>query len=67
MPAVRESVKLKKDAFQACLSWGSPEAADKYRGAERAAALMVAEAKTRVWEEFGETMEKDFRLVSRVF
>ena len=28
---------------------------------------MVAEAKTRVWEEFGEAMEKDFRLASKKF
>ena len=35
--------------------------------AKRAAALVVAEAKTRVLEEFGEVMEKDFRLASRMF
>ena len=28
---------------------------------------MVAEAKTRVWEEFGEAMEKDYRLASKKF
>jgi len=46
---------------------GSPETVDDYREARRATAPAVAEAKTRVWEEFGEAMEKDFRLVSRKF
>ncbi|XP_054860769.1 uncharacterized protein LOC118470292 [Amphiprion ocellaris] len=62
-PAVREAVRLKKEAFQA---W-SPEAADRYQLAKRAAAVTAAEAKTRVWEEFGEAMEKDFWLASRKF
>ena len=38
----------------------SPEAADQYLMAKRATVLMVAEAKTRVWEEFGEAVEKCF-------
>uniref|UniRef100_A0A8C2ZPF1 Reverse transcriptase domain-containing protein n=1 Tax=Cyclopterus lumpus TaxID=8103 RepID=A0A8C2ZPF1_CYCLU len=66
-PGVREAVKLKKEAFRAWLAQGSPEAADGSRRARRAAAAMVAEAKTRAWEEFGEAMEKDFRLASRKF
>lgn len=37
---------------------GSPEAADRYWEARRAAASAVAEAKTPVWEEFGEAMDK---------
>ena len=32
-----------------------------YRQAKRNAALAVAEAKTRAWEEFREAMENDFR------
>ncbi|XP_054862758.1 golgi transport 1Ba isoform X1 [Amphiprion ocellaris] len=64
IPAVREAIRLKKEAFWAWLARGSPEAANGYRLAKRAA---VAEAKTRVWEEFVEAMEKDFRLVSRRF
>ena len=66
-PGVREAVKLKKEAFRAWLAQGSPEAADRYRQARRAAAAAVADAKTRTWEEFGEAMEKDFRLASRKF
>ena len=64
---MRETVKLKKEAFWAWLSQGSREAADRYRVAERAAALVDAENRTRVWEEFRETMEKDFWLASRIF
>ncbi|KAI3358712.1 hypothetical protein L3Q82_015123 [Scortum barcoo] len=33
----------------------------KYRQAKQAAARTVLEAKTRVWEEFGEAMEEDYR------
>jgi len=46
-PAVREDVKLKKEAFRVWLSRWSPEAAERYRMAKRAPALMAAEAKTQ--------------------
>ena len=64
---VREAVRLKKEAFRDMLSWGSPEAAARYREARRAAASAVAEAKQRVWEKFGEAMEKDFRAAPKLF
>ncbi|TKS65417.1 Craniofacial development protein 2 p97 bucentaur protein [Collichthys lucidus] len=66
-PAVRDAVKLKKEAYRTLLACGSPEAADGYRHAKRNAASAVAEAKTRAWEEFGEAMESDFRTASRRF
>ncbi|KAK5868068.1 hypothetical protein PBY51_012513 [Eleginops maclovinus] len=43
------------------LSLGTPDEVARYRQARRAAASAVAEAKQRVWEKFGEAMEKDFR------
>ena len=49
---VKGAIKQKKEAFQAWLSRGSPEGADRYQGAQRAAALEPAEAKTQTWEEF---------------
>jgi len=55
-PAVKEAIRLKK------VGPGSPETAGRYREVRRAAASAIAEAKTWVWEEFGEAMEKDFRL-----
>ncbi len=58
-PEVRDAVKLKKESYRAWLACGTPEAADGYRQAKRAAARVAAEAKTRAWEEFGETMEED--------
>ena len=64
---VRDAVKLKKESYQAWLARGTPEAADGYRQAKRAAARAVAEAKTRVWEKFGEAMEEDYRSASRKF
>ena len=64
---VREAVKLKKESYGAFLASGTLEAADGYRQANRVAASAVAEAKTRAWEEFGETMENDFRTASKRF
>ena len=64
---VKEAVRLKKEAFRAWLAQGSPETADGYQEARRAVASAVAKAKTQVWEEFGEAMEKDFRLASQKF
>ena len=66
-PAVREAVKLKKESYRALLARRTPETADGYRQARRTAARVVAEAKTRVWEEFGEAMEEDYRLASKKF
>uniref|UniRef100_A0A8C9VLN8 Reverse transcriptase domain-containing protein n=1 Tax=Scleropages formosus TaxID=113540 RepID=A0A8C9VLN8_SCLFO len=66
-PEVRDAVKLKKEFYRAWLAHGTPEAADRYRRAKRSAALAVAAAKTRAWEEFGEAMEEDFRSASKRF
>ncbi|KAI3354753.1 hypothetical protein L3Q82_004520 [Scortum barcoo] len=43
------------------LACGTPDAVDRYRQAKQAAARTVLEAKTQVWEEFGEAMEEDYR------
>ncbi|KAK3528006.1 hypothetical protein QTP86_013119 [Hemibagrus guttatus] len=64
---VRDAVKLKKESYRAWLAWGTPEAAEAYRQAKRTTAMVVSEAKTRVWEEFGEAMEKDYRTASGKF
>ena len=66
-PVVREAVRLKKEAFRDVLSQGTPEAVARYRQARRTAASAVTEAKQRVWEEFGEAMEKDFRSAPKHF
>ncbi|KAI3372111.1 hypothetical protein L3Q82_006967 [Scortum barcoo] len=52
--------RLKKGP-RAMLACGTPDAVDRYRQAKQAAARTVLEAKTRVWEEFGEAMEEDYR------
>ncbi|KAK3517717.1 hypothetical protein QTP70_016386 [Hemibagrus guttatus] len=64
---VRDAVKLKKKSYRAWLARGTPEAAEAYRQAKRTTAVVVSEAKTRVWEEFGEAMEKDYRTASGKF
>ena len=66
-PAVRDAVKLKKESYRTFLACGTPEAAGRYRQAKRSAAVVVTEAKTRTWEEFGEAMENDFRTASKRF
>ncbi|KAI3374547.1 hypothetical protein L3Q82_021113 [Scortum barcoo] len=45
------------------MACGTPDAVDRYRQAkwQQATARTVLEAKTRVWEEFGEAMEEDYR------
>ncbi|KAK3534104.1 hypothetical protein QTP86_002215 [Hemibagrus guttatus] len=63
---VRDAVKL-KESYRAWLAWGAPEAAEAYRQAKRTAAWVVSEAKTQVWEEFGDAMEKDYRTASGKF
>ena len=50
--AVRDAIKL-KESYRAFLGCGTPETADTYWQAKRYAAVAVAEAKTRAWEEFG--------------
>ncbi|KAK3517264.1 hypothetical protein QTP70_001756 [Hemibagrus guttatus] len=64
---VRESVKLKKESYQAWLAQGTLEASEAYRQAKRTAARVVSETKTWVWEEFGEAMEKDYQTASGKF
>ena len=59
-PEVTDAVKLNKESYSAWLARGTPEAADGYRQAKRVAAQAVAEAKTWVWEKFGEAMEEDY-------
>ena len=55
---MREAVKLKKEAFKDLLVWRTLDSADSYRRAKKAAAAVVAEAKSGKWEESGEDMEK---------
>ncbi|KAK3515853.1 hypothetical protein QTP70_034764, partial [Hemibagrus guttatus] len=64
---VRDAVKLKKESYRAWLARGTLEAAEAYRQAKQTTAVVVSEAKTRVWEEFGEAMEKDYRTASGKF
>ncbi|KAI3352082.1 hypothetical protein L3Q82_020905 [Scortum barcoo] len=63
-PEVRDAVRLKKESYRTMLACGTPDAVDRYRQAKQAAARTVLEAKTRVWEEFGEAMEEDYRTLS---
>ncbi|KAI3355938.1 hypothetical protein L3Q82_004485 [Scortum barcoo] len=66
-PEVRDAVRLKKESYRTMLACGTPDTVDRYRQAKQAAARTVLEAKTRVWEEFGEAMEEDYRSASKRF
>ncbi|KAI3357976.1 hypothetical protein L3Q82_003001 [Scortum barcoo] len=67
-PEVRDAVRLKKESYRTMLACGTPDAVDRYQaGQMQAAARTVLEAKTRVWEEFGEAMEEDYRSASKRF
>ena len=66
-PEVRDTVKLKKESYRAWLARGTPEAADGFWQVKQAAAWAVVEAKTWVWEKFGEAMEEDCRSASEKF
>lgn len=48
------AVRLTKEAFWPWLAQGTPEPAERYRKAKRAAVPVVVEAISQVWEEFGE-------------
>ncbi len=50
--------QAEKEVFWAWLAQGSPEAADRYQEARRAAASAVAEAETQVWKELREAMRR---------
>ncbi|KAI3355413.1 hypothetical protein L3Q82_018257 [Scortum barcoo] len=68
-PEVRDAVRLKKESYRTMLAWpvGLLTQLTGYRQAKQAAAQAVLEAKTRVWEEFGEAMEEDYRSASKRF
>ncbi len=64
---LKEAVKRKKESFKAWFVQGIPGSADKYQEVRKTAASVVMETKRWVWEEFEETMEKNFGSASRRF
>ncbi|KAK3569254.1 hypothetical protein QTP86_026594, partial [Hemibagrus guttatus] len=63
---VRDAVKLKKESYQAWLARGTPEAAEAYRQAKQTTAMVVSEAKTRVWEDYWTASGKLWQTVRRL-
>lgn len=55
------------ESYGTWLALGTLDVADQYWKAKRCAAQVVMEAKTRTWEEVGETMDEDFWSVSKKF
>lgn len=51
---MKDTIKLKKESYLTWLASGTSEAADGYRQTKQNVACEVADAKIRVWEEFGE-------------
>ncbi|KAI3375689.1 hypothetical protein L3Q82_003995 [Scortum barcoo] len=58
---VQSASELKKESYQTMLACGTLTELNRYRQAKQFAAAVrtVLEAKTWVWEEFGEAMEED--------
>lgn len=56
--------KLKMEFYKALLASETPEAATSYRLDKQCTAT---DAKTQMWEEFGEAIEKDFQLALKKF
>ncbi|KAI3364112.1 hypothetical protein L3Q82_010940 [Scortum barcoo] len=62
------SVRLKKESYWAMLACGTPDAVDRYwQATSKPQPGRVLEAKTQVWEEFGEAMEEDYWSASKRF
>lgn len=57
---VMVAVKVKKESYHACLTYGALETADGYQQAKWTAVLAVAEANIWVWIEFSEAMDQAF-------
>ncbi|KAI3377874.1 hypothetical protein L3Q82_009018 [Scortum barcoo] len=58
-----------KESYRTMLACGTPDAVDGYpsKRPSKPQPRRVLEAKTRVWEEFGEAMEEDYRSASKRF
>ena len=64
---MREAVRLKREASRVLLTWRTPRTVAGYRQARRRAAAAMTEAKRKVWERFGEDMERDFQTALKCF
>lgn len=62
----KEAIRL-RESSGAWLACGTLEAVNGYWQAKQNAAQAVSKAKTWMWEELSETMEKDFRTASNQF
>ncbi|KAI3353426.1 hypothetical protein L3Q82_019953 [Scortum barcoo] len=65
-----DAVRLKKESYRTMLACGTPGAVDRYRQAKPSKRLQPGRSwrqKLRVWEEFGEAMEEDYRSASKRF
>lgn len=55
------------ESYRVWLACGTSEVADGYWQVKQNVAWAVTEAKTLVWEEYNEAMEKDFPTASKRF
>lgn len=66
-PWVRETVKLKSEFYRALLAGRMLEAFKEYQQAKWTTALAVVEAKTWMWDELVEALDKDSQWTPRTF
>ncbi|XP_072530561.1 testis-specific serine/threonine-protein kinase 6-like [Salminus brasiliensis] len=65
--SAQQSIEEEYQSSSSLSREGTPNSIDGYRQAKKVAALALAEAKSRAWEESGEAMENNFRIASRRF
>ncbi|CAM2097058.1 unnamed protein product [Caretta caretta] len=66
-PAVDSSGEASCQVKEGGLPRNAHNKAEKYRMAKTAMAVVVIEVKSQAWEKFGETMENDYQMASKVF
>ena len=65
---VKEAIRAKKVAYKAWLAnKSSLELRSQYSEARKAAATKIKFSKERVWKEFGERLDDDFKTANKVF
>lgn len=64
---VKEKVKEKKDAYKKFITTKSEEDKEKYIEIRNEAKRLVREAKNKSWEDFGNSVEEDYRGNNRIF
>ena len=64
---MKGAIELKKETHKEWHACGTPEAAESYQQPILSAARVVTDAKTLVWDKFGEPIEQVFQSAPKKF